>query len=103
MLINDFFSAFKLGHSLANSATWKNRAILGNVLAAFLSSLVAIGKGLGYDLAPIDQPTIEALSAGAVALVTVGNAIVHVVTSEKVGLPGVPDGESDTIENGRGN
>jgi shikimate kinase len=103
MLVNDFFSAFKLGHSLADSATWKNRAILGNVLAAFLSSLVAIGKGLGYDLATIDQPTIEALSAGAVALVTVGNAIVHVVTSEKVGLRGVPGGESDTTGDGRGN
>jgi shikimate kinase len=89
MLITDMFSAFKQGKQLANSETWKNRAILGNTLTALLIALVAIAKGFGYDL-PITDETLELLATGIAAVFTSTNAIVHVVTSEKVGLRGKP-------------
>jgi hypothetical protein len=94
MLISSFFEAFKAGKSLADSVTWKNRAILGNVLVSFFSAIVAIARGVGYDV-QIDDPTLQAFAGGIVAFVGISNAVLHVVTSDKVGLPSVSEGGGD--------
>ena len=93
-MINEFksfFTAFKQGKQLANSATWKNRTVATNALVAFLGAMVIIGKGFGYDF-NLDQDTITAVGAGVAAFVTVGNSIMQVVTTKKIGLPA--DGEA---------
>lgn len=81
-----FFTVFHQGKALANSATWKNRTLATNALVAVLGAAIAIAKGFGYDL-HLDDQTISALGAGIAAAVCVGNSVMHVVTSEKVGLP----------------
>ena len=81
-----FFTLFKQGKQLANSATWKNRTIATNTLIAVLGAMVAIAKSFGYDL-HLDDQTISALGAGVVAAVGVTNSVMHVITSAKVGLP----------------
>lgn len=85
-----FFTAFQQGRQLTNSATWKNRTLLTNALVAFLGALVLIAQGFGYDL-QLTQETIANLAAGIAAFVTVGNSVMHLVTSAKVGLPPTGD------------
>lgn len=81
-----FFTLFKQGKQLTNSATWKNRTIATNSLVAVLGAAVAIAKGFGYDL-HLDEQTVSALGAGIAAAVCVVNSVMHVITSAKVGLP----------------
>lgn len=89
-----FFTAFRQGQQLAKAATWKNRTLATNALIALLGALVVIAQGFGYDFG-LDQETINAVGAGIAAFVTVGNSVMHVVTSEKVGLQ-PPDGTGPT-------
>lgn len=81
-----FFVLFHQGKSLANSATWKNRTLATNGLIALLGAAIAIAKGFGYDF-NIDDQTTQILGAGIVAFVGVANNVMHVITSDKVGLP----------------
>lgn len=101
-MINEFkafFTAFQQGKQLARSATWKNRAIATNALVAFLGAVALIAKGFGYDL-QLDQDTLAALAGGVAAAVPVFNAVVHVVTSAKVGLPTVGGAGGDGADAG---
>ncbi len=91
MLIGDFIQAFRKGKELSDATLWKNRTLVGNALVALFSALSGIAAALGYRL-DLEPGTLEALGAGIAALVAVGNAIMHVVTSARVGLP--PGGQS---------
>lgn len=86
MLISDLLTAFHQGKELTNAATWKNRTVAINCLTAFLAAAFAIAKGFGYDL-DLDPNTAQTLAEGVLAAVGVANSVVHVVTSQKIGLP----------------
>lgn len=90
MLISDLFTAFQQGKELTNAATWKNRTVAVNTLVAFFAAVLAIAKALGYPI-DIDHQTLENLATGIVAGVGVFNAIMHVVTSARIGLPTLGD------------
>lgn len=81
-----FFTLFRQGKELANAAAWKNRTIATNSVVAVLGAMLAIAKGFGYDI-PLSNETIQALGAGIVAAVGAFNAVMHVISSSKVGLP----------------
>jgi hypothetical protein len=94
MLLADILQAFRKGRQVASPATWKNRALAINTLTALLVALAAVAKGLGYDLL-LDPDTLEMAAGGIVALAAIGNSVVHVVSTTKIGLqpgPGAPDG-----------
>ena len=80
-----FFELFQEGKELANAATWKNRTVATNCVLAFLATLVGLSKTFGYDIA-LDDQTIQGLAVGTVAIVGSINAVMHVITSAKVGL-----------------
>jgi uncharacterized membrane protein len=101
MLINSFLNAMKEGKELANAATWKNRTIAASVITAFLSSAVSIAGGLGYDI-QVDQNTLQEIGGGVTAIVALFSAVMHVVTSAKVGLPSETISGSDTTSNAGG-
>ena len=84
-----FFDLFKQGKALVRSATWKNRTIGVNALASFLASAVVVAQGFSYDV-QIDSETTQQMAAGVFAFVCAINAVMHVITSKKVGLPEVP-------------
>lgn len=90
MLITDFMTAFKQGKELANAETWKNATILVNTLVAFFAAFLGIIKGLGYAI-DIDHDTLQNLATGIVAGVGVFNAVMHTVTSKRVGVSTVGD------------
>jgi hypothetical protein len=98
MLITSFFEAFKEGKELANAATWKNRAVAASAITAFLSSAVAIAGGLGYDI-QVDQETLQEIGGGVTAVVTLFSAVMHVVTSTRIGLSNEAISGSDTTSN----
>jgi len=81
-----FFELFKEGKEVANSATWKNRTIATNAVLALFGTALGLAKAFGYSL-ELDNDTIQNLAAGVVASVGVANAIMHCITSAKVGLP----------------
>ena len=54
--------------------------------AGVLGAVAAIAGGFGYDF-NLSEETLQQAAAGAVAVVGIVNAVMHVVTSKKVGLP----------------
>lgn len=81
-----FFTLFRQGKELTNAASWKNKTIAVNSLVSMLGAALVVARGFGYDIS-IDDQTIQTAGAGIFALYCAGNAIMHVITSKKVGLP----------------
>jgi hypothetical protein len=81
-----FITLFRQGKELTHSATWKNRTIATNCLVSVFGAVLVIAKGYGYDF-PINEESIQNIAVGAVAVVGAINAVMHVITSSKVGLP----------------
>ena len=81
-----FFELFKEGKEVADPTTWKKRTIATNVLLALIGTLLALAKAFGYPLS-LDNDTIQNLAAGIVAIVAAVNAVMHVITSARVGMP----------------
>ena len=80
-----FFELFREGKEITNATTWKNRTVAANAIIAFLGTLLAIGRGFGFSVL-IDDATIANVGAGIVALVTAINAVMHTITSARIGL-----------------
>jgi hypothetical protein len=80
-----FFSLFQQGQEIANAATWKNATVATNVLVGVLGTVVSIASSAGYAL-PVDGNTLQVLGSGIVAAVGAVNAVMHVITSAKVGF-----------------
>jgi hypothetical protein len=93
MLLGDFLSAFHKGKMLANSAIWKRRAVAADVLAGLITSLVAIAAAFGYRI-ELEEGAVQALAGGIAAAVYVSSAVLHIVTTEKIGLPSRSSSES---------
>jgi hypothetical protein len=73
------FSALRIGSELRSAAAWKN----AQVVASFLTAMMALATILGYDL-KLDDETI---TGGAVFIAAIVNGLLVAVTSKKVGLP----------------
>jgi len=84
--VPQFFELFKEGKEVANSATWKNRTIATNAVLAIFGTALGLAKAFGYPL-ELDNGTVQNLAAGVVASVGIVNAVMHCITSAKVGLP----------------
>ena len=83
--ISGFMDLFKKGKEVANPTAWKNGTIAVNSVFAVLGSAVSLAKGFGYNLG-IDDGTLQSLATGLVSLAGLFNAIMHVITSARVGL-----------------
>ena len=80
-----FFELFKEGKEVTNAATWKSRTIATNAVLALLGTALGLAKAFGFKL-ELDNDTLQGLAAGAVAVVTAINAVMHTITSARVGL-----------------
>jgi len=80
-----FFELFKEGKEVANAATWKNRTIATNAILALLGTALVLAKAFGFNVS-LDSETTQNLAAGIVAFVTAGNAVMHTITSARVGM-----------------
>ncbi len=81
------WKALLAGHELENSATWKNTANAVAAITAFLGALLAVASAWGYQI-DISQANLEALAGGVIAALSIFHAVVHLVTSAKVGFGG---------------
>lgn len=99
MLIGDIISAFRQGKELANATAWKNRAIAGNALAAFITTGLAIAGAFGYRI-DLDDGAVQAIAGGVATLVCLLNGGVHITTSERVGLPTKSDSSCSNAADG---
>lgn len=75
---------FKAGESVADPARWKQGQVTANMVTVLLAAVVALLKGLGYDM-HVDDQTLAAVGAGAFALV---NWVLTVATTDKIGIFG---------------
>lgn len=80
-----FLNLFRKGKEVANPAAWKNGTIAVNTVVAFLAAVLGIGKVFGYGIELPDE-VLEQAAIGIIAFAGVGNTVVHIVTSKKVGL-----------------
>lgn len=76
------WALFRKGEEVANPARWKNRTITINALAAVVLAVGALAASFGLDLGLNDDMAAQ-IGGGVLA---VGNIIMHVITSQKVGL-----------------
>lgn len=84
--IGAFLDLFKQGKEVANPAAWKNGTISVNAVAGLLGAIAAIAAGFGYDFG-LSEETLQQIAGGAIGVAGAVNAVMHVVTSKKVGMP----------------
>lgn len=77
--------AFDAGKMIKNAVQAKNFQWMSSGIGALLTAAFTISQGFGYHI-PVDQETINQIGSGAGALYLTINAIITVVTSEKVGF-----------------
>ena len=92
MLIGDMLDVWRKGKSVANPALWKNLGATASALAGVVSSALAVAAAFGYRV-DLDDRTVEALAGGVAGLLFLFSGGVHIVTSDKVGLPAKRDAE----------
>ena len=94
MVIKNFTEAFKAGKALSNAATWKNAQLVGSKLAILFGALLPLAKVFGY----LEGVTIEdavVVASAVTVLVGVFNGTATVVSTDKIGLRGLPAGGAD--------
>lgn len=79
-----FFTLFKQGKEVINPEFWKNTQVKANVIA-LLGAIATIAAGFGYDI-HLSADTLNAAGMGIVAFYTIGNSILTIITSKKVGI-----------------
>lgn len=81
--ISALWALFRKGEAVSDPAAWKNGTITINALAALVLAVGAFAESFGLDLGLSDDLAAQ-IGGGALAL---GNIIMHVITSQKIGLP----------------
>jgi hypothetical protein len=84
--IGAFLELFKQGKEVANPAAWKNGTVGVNAVAGTLGAIAAIAAAFGYDFG-LSEEVLQQIAGAVVAVAGSVNAVMHVVTSKKVGLP----------------
>lgn len=85
--ISALWRVFQRGQSVANPEAWKNTAIAVAALTALLVAIAELSAVFGYAL-PVTEKQLEGLATGIVAAVSIFHAVVHIVSSDKVGIGG---------------
>ena len=80
-----FLELFRKGKEVANAAAWKTGTITANVVVGLLGAVVAAAKSLGYEL-PLEAQTLDVVGTAVVSVVAAVNAVLHVITSARVGV-----------------
>lgn len=76
------WALMQAGKVVSNPALWKTRQVTTTVIVAALWALVNVGKAFGVEI-PVDAETID---AAAVAILGLGNLVLTVATTDKIGL-----------------
>lgn len=79
-----FVEAFQKGKMIKNAVQAKNFQLMGNSIAGLLTSLLVISQAFGYRI-PVDEQTVQAAGAGIGSIWFIINAVITVVSTEKVG------------------
>lgn len=74
---------FRKGQSVANPEKWKNRQVTATVLATVIVAGANTATAFGYPV-PVDMDTANTLAVG---LISIFNAVMTYVTTDKIGLP----------------
>lgn len=90
MLIGDALDVFRKGKAVANPALWKNIGATSSLLAGLLASALAVAAAFGYQI-QVESSVVEAVAGGIAAALYLLNGGLHIVTSDKVGLPDKPE------------
>lgn len=79
------WALFHQGEEIANAATWKNSAIAVNTLTSFFVAIIGIMTAWGYNI-DISKENLEKVASGIIGIIGIYNAIMHTISSNKVGL-----------------
>jgi len=81
-----FLEVFNKGKMIKNAVMAKNVQLFSSAVGSFLIAVNVIATGMGYHI-PLDDATLTQVGGGIGSVYLFVNAIITVVTSEKVGLP----------------
>jgi hypothetical protein len=76
---------FRKGEEVANPAAWKLGQITATAIIAFLAAAAQAAAAFGYEV-PVNEDQLTAIAGGVLA---VGNVLLTLITSKRVGLPAV--------------
>ena len=85
---------FRKGQVVANPEKWKNRQVTATVLGAVIVAGANTATAFGYPI-PVDIDTANTIAVG---LISVFNAVMTYVTTDKIGLPEKVEVESNKVE-----
>ena len=81
-------AVLRQGTMLTNPETWKERQVLINVVAGFLTALYMLARAQGWIAIEVDNAALLDLgSAAGAILYTAVNVFFTVATTDKIGLP----------------
>jgi hypothetical protein len=83
--LSAIWRVFRKGEEVANPAAWKAGQVTATAIGGFLIAAVQAASAFGFEV-PADEGQISAIAAGVLA---VGNILLTLATSRKVGLPAV--------------
>lgn len=83
--ITAVWRVFRKGEEVANPAAWKAGQVTATAIGGFLIAAVQAASAFGFEV-PADEGQISAIAAGVLAI---GNILLTLATSRKVGLPAV--------------
>lgn len=79
-----FWDLYQEGKEVADPKTWKNRQRLINALVLLFSSCVTIAGGMGFEIHVTPTQLLE-VAGGLATVYAIGNEVLIVITSKKVG------------------
>ena len=85
---------FRKGQVIVNPEKWKNRQVTATILGAVIVAGANTATAFGYPI-PVD---IDTANTVAVGLISVFNALMTYITTDKIGLPEKVEVESNKVE-----
>ena len=88
-------NALKAGEALADSANWKTKQNMINVLSAFLVSVVGLVRAFGIEI-PLVETDLNSMAYTFVTLIGLVNFYLTTATTTKIGFKNESNSDFET-------
>jgi len=88
MKFKDILNVLRKGGQVKNPETWKNTSATAEIIFSILVVLTGLIRFFGVDLVFTDE-ILMLIATGIAMFLTASGAVITLITSRKVGLPGL--------------
>lgn len=88
MRLKDILNVLRKGGQVKNPATWKNTSATAEIIFSILVVVTGLIRFFGFDLILNDE-ILMLIATGIAMFLTAASAVITLISSRKVGLPGL--------------